>query len=88
MKKVFVLGVKAGLNTIEKVEEALKISKDVEIIHVESIEDVPLKERLSSDPSVVQKIYTIDDSAIYQHNFYIDENKKKKGYEKPYKYHR
>jgi len=92
MKKLFVIcATGAGLKALEKAKkalekEALELKKGVEIICVESIEDIPLKERLISDPSIIQEIYTISAAPILPSMTYFY-NKKRKGYERPYKDH-
>ena len=59
MKKVYVIGIGNGgtlSEVVKRAKEILQLKEEVEIILVEDIEDVPLKERLSSDPSVIQQI--------------------------------
>jgi hypothetical protein len=84
MKKVFVIGAGTGLDAIEKAKKFLELKEDVEIICVESIEDVPLPERLNSDLSEIHKFSA---PPILSSLTYFDD-KKRKGYERPYKYHR
>lgn len=88
MKKVYVIGAGCGLNAIGKAKKVLELKEEVEIICVEKMEDVPFKERLKSDPSIIQQIYEFKAPPIIPVMPYIDTDKNKKGYERPYKYHR
>jgi hypothetical protein len=87
MKKVFVIGAGTGLEAIEKAKKVLELKEDVEIICVESMEDVPFKERLKSDPSIIQQIHKFKALPKFEIPF-IETDKKRKGHERPYKYHR
>jgi len=87
MKKVFVIGAGTGLYAIEKAKKLLQLKEEVEIICVESMENIPLSERVKSDSSVIQKIHEFKASPkIYVAPYFHD--KKKKGHERPYKFHR
>lgn len=86
MKKVYVIGAGSGSEAIEKARRILDINGDIEIICVEDMEDIPLKEQLSSDPSVIQQIYEFKSCPILPYESF--ESKKMKGHERPYKYHR
>ena len=88
MKKVFVIGAGTGLDAIEKAKKVLELKGEVEIICVESIEDVPFNERLKSDPSVIQQIHKFSAPPILPEMTFYDTNKKRKGHERPYKFHR
>lgn len=88
MKKVFVIGAGTGLDAIEKAKKVLELKGDVEIICVERMEDVPFNERLKSDPSVIQQIHKFSAQPILAEITFMDTDKKRKGYERPYKYHR
>ena len=87
MKKVFVIGAGTGLDAIEKAKKVLELKEDVEIICVESMEDVPFKERLKSDPSIIQQIHKLEALPKFEIPF-IETDKKRKGHERPYKFHR
>ncbi len=87
MKKVFVIGAGTGLDAIEKAKKVLELKGEVEIICVESMEDVPFSERLKSDPSVIQQIHELKAPPIIQVP-YFETDKKRKGHERPYKFHR
>lgn len=90
MKKIYVIG--AGENR-EKALQILKkkfieSGKTVEIVCVESEEDIPLSERFSSDPSKVQHIHEFKApvfNPVVEPLYYYE---KRKGHERPYKYHR
>lgn len=87
MKKVFVIGAGTGLDAIEKAKKTLELKGDVEIILVETLEDIPLKERFSSDPSVIQQIHKFETLPRIEVAPYFPD-KKRKGHERPYKFHR
>lgn len=88
MKKVFIIGAGTGLDAIEKAKKLLELKGVIEIICVESMEDVPFNERLKSDPSVIQQIYKISSPPILSPITFFDADKKRKGHERPYKFHR
>jgi cysteine synthase len=87
MKKVFVIGAGTGLDAIGKAKKVLELKGDVEIICVESVNDVLFKERLKSDPSIIQQIHELKALPNFEMPF-IETNKKRKGHERPYKFHR
>lgn len=87
MKKVFVIGAGTSLVAIEKAKKVLELKDDVDIICVESLEDIPFNERLKSDPSVIQQIHEFSTPPILPSMTYFND-KKRKGYERPYKFHR
>ena len=87
MKKVFVIGAGTGSDAVEKAKKILKLKDEVEIICVESMEDIPFNERIKSDPSVIQQIHEFKPFLKMEVVPYFDD-KKRKGHERPYKYHR
>jgi hypothetical protein len=87
MKKVFVIGAGTGLDAIEKAKKDLDLDDTVDIICVNNMDDVPLKERLKSDSSVIQQIYEISARPNLEIPLILN-NKRRKGHERPYKYHR
>ena len=87
MKKVFVIGAGTGLDAIEKAKKVLELKGEVEIICVENMEDIPFSERIKSDPSVIQQIHELKASPIIPVT-YFETDKKRKGHERPYKFHR
>lgn len=87
MKKVFVIGAGTGLDAIEKAKKVLELKGEVEIICVENMEDIPFSERIKSDPSVIQQIHELKAPPIIQAP-YFETDKKRKGHERPYKFHR
>ncbi len=87
MKKVFVIVAGTGLDAIEKAKKTLELKGEVEIICVESMKDIPFNERIKSDPSVIQQIHEINALPKIEVAPYFDD-KKRKGHERPYKYHR
>ena len=89
MKKVFVIGAGTGLDAIEKAKKVLELKGDIEIICVESMEDVPFNERIKSDPSVIQQIHKFTNPRLAEPYVpYFETDKKRKGHERPYKFHR
>lgn len=88
MKKVFVIGAGIGTDAIETAKKVLDLKDDVEIICVENMEDIPLKERIKSDPSVIQQIHKFSAPREIPLMPYFHTDKKKKGHERPYKFHR
>jgi hypothetical protein len=90
MEKVFVIGAGTGVDAIEKAKKILALKEDIEIICVESMEDIPFNERIKSDPSLIQQIHQFSASQIIPVMPYFDDfkDKKRKGHERPYKYHR
>ena len=87
MKKVFVIGAGTGLDAIEKAKKVLELKGEVEIICVKNMEDIPFSERIKSDPSVIQQIHELKAPPIIQVP-YFETDKKRKGHERPYKFHR
>lgn len=88
MKIIYVIGAGTGLDAIEKARRALALSEETEIICIENMEDVPFKERLKSDPSLIQQIYTIKNLRMAEPYIpYFEKQEKRKGHERPYKYH-
>jgi len=87
MKKVFVIGAGTGLDALEKAKRVLELKEDIEIICVESMEDVPFKERLRSDPSIIQQIHEFKAQPLLPSMTYFDD-KNRKSHQRPYKYHR
>ena len=87
MKKVLVIGAGNGLDVIEKAKKTLELKGEVEILCVESMKDIPFNERIKSDPSVIQQIHEFKALPKIEVAPYFDD-KKRKGHERPYKYHR
>lgn len=88
MEKVFVVGVGTGLDAIEKAKKVLELKGDVEIICVETIEDIPFSERVKSVGSSIMEIHKYSAPPFLPVMTYEHIDKKKKGHERPYKYHR
>jgi hypothetical protein len=90
MKKVYVIGAGTGLNASKEAIIVLNLNENDEIICVNSIEDVPLEERIKSDPAVIQYIHKFTARPELPELNLIDirKDKKKKGHERPYKFHR
>jgi hypothetical protein len=96
MKKIFIVGSGAGLRIAEMQRYLDSIGKSqVEIITVNSIHDVEsggvafdvrsIREQLNDAPSLVHELEMSPDiDPIY----FEPINKKRKSWEKPYKYHR
>ena len=63
MKTVYVVG--KGDVDIIKIINDLELSGEVKVVVVHSIEDVPLIERMKSDPSVVQEVHRIKPTPIF-----------------------
>lgn len=88
MKKVFVIGAGIGAGAIETAKKVLELKDDIEIVCVESMDDIPLRERIKSDPSVVQQIHKFSAPREIPQTPYFYADEKRKGHERPYKYHR
>ena len=82
-KKIYVIG--AGHIDIEKIRLAVNIPESTEIILVNSKEDIPFEERMKSDLSV-REITPI--KLIPRDNLITVFPVKRKGHERPYKFHR
>ena len=87
MKKVLVIGAGNGLDVIEKAKKTLELKGEVEIICVESMKGIPFNKHIKSDPSVIQQIHEFNALHKIEVAPYFDD-KKRKGHERPYKYHR
>lgn len=90
MKKAFIIGSVSDL-AIERIKLGLGLKEDVEIICVESIEDVPIQERLKYAGSHIHDIHTLkklEEDIKLLPSIHYAEDKKRKGHERPYKYHR
>lgn len=88
MKKVYVIGAGTGLNASKEAITVLNLNENDEIICVNSIEDVPLEERIKSDPSVIQQIHKFSAPPIIPVMPFFETGKEKKGHERHYKFHR
>jgi hypothetical protein len=88
IKKIYIIGAGSGKASIEKVKRDLKLKEDIKIILVESMEEIPLEDRLNSNPSIIQQIHKFSAHPILRPITYYNDNKKRKGHERPYKYHR
>jgi cysteine synthase len=88
MKKIYVVGVGTGLSAVGKAKEILELKEDVEIICVGSRDDIPFKERLKSDPSIIREIHKFSAPQMLPAPTYFDTNKKIKGHQRPYKFHK
>jgi hypothetical protein len=86
MKKVYVIGAGSGQDAGKRAREVLELKEEVEIICVESIEDIPFGERAKSDPSSIRQIFEIKAPPILPISYVIG-NKKKK-HERPYRYYK
>ena len=83
MKKVYIIGAEKSPDAIESARKICELSEDVEIVLVESIEDVPLSERIKAIPQI-HKITAIPRLPDIE---YVDA-KKKNNHIRPYKFHR
>lgn len=82
--KVYVIG--AGNPEIAK--KVLDMEKtDAEIILVNSIEDIPLEERVNRNPPIVEEIFTISAHPPLP-ELRVFDNKGKKGHQRPYRFHK
>jgi hypothetical protein len=83
--KVFVIG--AGSTEIAR--KVLEIEQqDIEIVLVNSIEDIPLEERaIGNNPNIQEIIKFSAPPPLPQLTSFID-NKGKKGHQRPYKFHK
>lgn len=87
MKTIFVIGAGTGLTAIENAKKVLELKQDIDIICVESMEDVPFKERLKSDPSIIQQIHKFTAPPLLPQMTCFDD-KNRKSHRRPYMYHR
>lgn len=87
MKKIFVIGLGKGTVAIEKVKEILALKENAEVILIEKLDDIPLEERKLAK---VQEIHKFSAPTILPEidNMRYYDNKKYKGHERPYKYHK
>lgn len=85
MKKIYVIGIGAGIEAIEKAKKILELKEEAEIICVESMDEIPINKRLKSD-STIQQIHKLSAPKIIPYTTFF-EDKKRKGHERPYKYH-
>jgi hypothetical protein len=88
MKKIFVIGAGTDPDAIERAKKILELKDDVEVVCVKTIEDVPPDERFKQCTPAVQEIYKISAPPVLPPMTFFDKGKKKKGHERPYKYHR
>lgn len=89
MRKVYVIGVGTGSDAMTTARRLLADTPDVELICVNSMEDVPLEERMKSVNDSIMQIHTIKPQHIFEDLKLIETyHKKRKGHERPYKYHR
>jgi NADH dehydrogenase FAD-containing subunit len=57
MTKVYIIGAgRAGSAAIEEAKRILELKPDVEIICVGSRDEIPFRDRLSSNPATIQEI--------------------------------
>ena len=87
MRKIYVLGAGSVLEAIEKAKKILEIKKDsgIEVICVDSKEDVPMRDSISSTIPLIE-ITKLQCYPKEYTNCYID--KKRKSHERSYKYHK
>lgn len=86
MSKVYVIG--SDETNVRKItEEILADNKSAEIIFIKDIEDIPFEERLKSvnPPMIIENYKFINHPDLTSTVFF---DKKRKGHERPYKYHR
>ena len=86
MNKVYIIG--SNETNVKKItEEILERNKSAEIIFVENIKDIPFEERLKSvNPPMIIENYKFINHPDLRSTVFFD--KKRKGHERPYKYHR
>lgn len=87
MKIVYVIDAGGYSNDVLKAKKALLIDDDVEVIFVESREDIPIKDRISSDPTIIQEIHKLVARPVMP-DVCLFVDKKKKSHERPYKFHK
>ena len=82
--KVYVIGAESP----EIAKKILEIEQqDIEVILVNSIDDIPLEQRFKSDAPIVQEIFTISAPKQLPELIRFD-NKGKIGHQRPYKFHK
>jgi len=87
MKTVYVIGAGVGPDAIDRAKKLLELKDDDKIVCVESMEDVPVTERMKLEHPNIQQILKIEAPPIPEPIQYF-EDKKRKGHERPYKFHR
>lgn len=86
MRKVYVLG--AGDSDIQKIREITSIPDNVEIVCISSMENIPIEEQFNSDIATVRQIHKFSAPPLLPLMPYISTDRKTKGYERPYKFHK
>jgi hypothetical protein len=89
MKKVIVIG--TGHLDLEEFKLIHQVPEGVEIIQYEKIEDIPLEDRYNpTDISRVISNYELNNVKVPELKAHSYEfvNNKRKGHERPYKFHR
>jgi NADH dehydrogenase FAD-containing subunit len=88
MRTVYVIGAGVGSEAVETAKQVLQIKGDFKIVCVEDMEEIPLKDRLSSVAGNIMTINKITAPPIIPQVRLIDFENKRKGHERPYKYHK
>lgn len=87
MDKVYVIGTGHNSDQINRMISELCLREKPEIIYVESMEDIPIAERLNSaNPNIIVPALKLKAPKLPESHFIVD--KKYKGHERPYKFHR
>ena len=87
MKKVYVIVAGAGDDAKEKANKVLELQDDVEIICVDSVQDIPIDER-SLIYNNVMEVHKFIARPLFTDIQYEYIPKKRKGHERQYKYHK
>lgn len=89
-RKIYVIGVGADIKAVELAKKILELenNNNIEIICVENENDIPADVRFLSDASKIRHIFKLEApiKSIINPQFFYE--KKHKGHERPYKFHK
>ena len=89
MNKVYLIGVGVGEEHIAAARVALLIPEDAQVVCVSKVEDIPIEDRMSLRPDFTQiEVHKLTLCERLPDPICWERPEKRKGYERPYKYHR
>lgn len=86
MRKVYVIG--HIDHDVEMIRIAANIPTDVQVVCVSSVNDIPIEERMNPRPLDAHKLTLAEKLPCPDLNYCDVSNKKIKGHQRPYKFHR